>query len=511
MVGAIRLSKYTDASTSPEVQEEMITRTSARVGGTFVGWARDTDVSALKTTPWEREELAYWLERPDEWDVLIWQRMDRAVRSMADMADLGRFAKKHRKRLIFASGPGGDMLELDFASPMSELIMLILAFAAQLEGQTIMERNQGAAAHLKSIGRWSGGSVPYGYMRTRKVFSDGREGWWLTEHKETAAIRREAIARAIAGKNYSEIRRWLISSKAITPKNHQNQIADPPRDIDPEDTWSLTTVYDMLRSPIVRGHVANRQGELIRHPDGSPVMFAEPLVEDSTWYELKAALDRLSVPSDGPRRRDGHELLGVAKCGTCASNVHGSRNKSYKTGPVDTFRCYGDKHEKGQPAPTISRAPVLEYVSEQFLSTVGRMKRTQVVRTAGIDHTAEIAELESDITDLSARLVRLRGPAADAVESQVQGLSDRLEELKKRPIVPARSEVVELDTTWGDDWKATDDWAVRRRMLQEVGAVVWIYPGRRWTPLEERVRFEIGTHVDPEQDALDDVAFQESI
>ncbi|CAM5388920.1 Recombinase domain-containing protein OS=Streptomyces microflavus OX=1919 GN=Smic_81450 PE=4 SV=1 [Streptomyces microflavus] len=142
IVGAVRISRYTDASTSPEVQEETVTATGARVGGEFVGWARDLDISALKTTPWEREELRHWLDRPDEWDVMIWQRMDRAVRSMADMADLGRYAE-HGKRLIFASGPGGDKLELDFSSPMSELIMLILAFAAQLEGQTIMERNQG--------------------------------------------------------------------------------------------------------------------------------------------------------------------------------------------------------------------------------------------------------------------------------------------------------------------------------------------------------------------------------
>lgn len=117
-------------------------------------------MSALKTTPWERTELRYWLDRPDEWDVIIWQRMDRAVRSMADMADLGRYAKKHRERLIFASGPGGGMLELDFTSIMSEFMMMFLAFAAQLEGQTIMERNQGAAAYLQQIGRWPGGSMP---------------------------------------------------------------------------------------------------------------------------------------------------------------------------------------------------------------------------------------------------------------------------------------------------------------------------------------------------------------
>ncbi len=477
-----------------------------------MGWAQDTDVSALKTTPWEREELSKWLDDPGSWDVMIWQRMDRAVRSMADMADLGRFAKKHRKRLIFASGPGGDMLELDFASPMSELIMLILAFAAQLEGQTIMERNQGAAAHLKSLGRWSGGPLPYGFMLTRKVFEDGREGWWLTEHPETATIRRKAIANVIGGRNFSEVRRWLISSKAVTPKNHQNRMAKPARPDDPNDEWSLSTVYDMLRSPIVRGHMHDSEGALIRNPDGSPILFGDPLVEDSTWYELKAALERLRVPGGAPERRDAHELLGVALCGTCQSNMHGSRYRGRRSGElIDNFRCYGDKHEPGQPAFAINRAPVLEYVGAKFLEALGRFRRTQIIHVAGVDHTAEIAELESDLDELSSRLVRLRGSAADAVESQVQGLSDRIDELRERPVMPPREEVVELDTTWGDDWNSAADWTVRREMLKQVGAKVYVLPGGRWTPTEDRLRFEIGTHVDPVQDALDDVTYQESL
>ncbi|MFE2735506.1 recombinase family protein [Streptomyces sp. NPDC059349] len=511
VVGAVRLSKYTDASTSPEVQEEMVTRTCHRIGGEFVGWARDTDVSALKTTPWERDELAPWLNAPESWDVMIWQRTDRAVRSMADMADLGRFAKKYRKRLIFASGPGGDMLELDFASPMSELIMLILAFAAQLEGQTIMERNQGAAAHLKAIGRWSGGTIPYGFMLTRKVFSDGNEGWWLTPHEETAKIRREAIARAIAGKNYSQVRRWLQELKAITPKNHQARLANPPRPEDPEDTWPLTTVYDMLKSPIVRGHVVTRDGDLIRHPDGSPVLHADPLVDDETWYQLDAALKALGRPNQGVPRRDAHELLGIARCVTCKSNVHGSRYKTRGGVWVDTFRCYGDKHAAGDPAFSINRSPVLAYVEEQFLAHVGPFRRTQLIRVAGVDHSAEIAELASDIEQLSGRLVRLRGAAADAVEAQVQGLSDRHAKLKERPVIPAREELVDLDTTWADDWHAMNDWAARRQMLSSAGVVVWVGPGHRWTPREDRLTFQIGQHVDPVQDALDDVACQESL
>lgn len=528
VVGAIRLSRYTDASTSPEIQEEMIEAAGARVGGEFVGWARDIDVSALDTTPWEREELAHWLDRPEEWDVMVWQRMDRAVRSMADMADLGRYAKKHGKRLIFASGPGGDMLELDFASPMSELIMLILAFAAQMEGQTIKERNQGAAAHLESLGRWAGGPVPYGWVPRRRVFADGNEGWWLYLHtdeeptRSTSDIRRGMVVRALAGRNYSEIEAWLTSMGAITPKNHRALLATPPRELDPDSRWRITVVREMLLSPIMRGHIVKRDGTVVRDEMGAPILQAEPLVDDGTWYQLQETLKRLESGNNGPRRKDGHPLLGVLQCGICNYNMtkgqyrerEGRGRAAPRTGPVRySFKCDGEYHPEGVPGLSIKVEDTLEYVDREFQARLGPLRHTQIVRIPGIDHRPEIEELKSDIDELSRRLGTLRGAAADAVASQLQGRSDRLAELEAKPFVPAREEIVELDTTWGDDWRAEGDWGPGRlEMLQSAGVVVKCYPPPRWrAPAEERLVFEVGTHVDPEQDALDDVAYQESI
>lgn len=524
-MGAVRLSRYTDASTSPEIQEEMIEGAGARVGGEFVGWARDVDVSALDTTPWEREELVYWLDRPDEWDVMVWQRMDRAVRSMADMADLGRYAKKHGKRLIFASGPGGDMLELDFASPMSELIMLILAFAAQMEGQTIKERNQGAAAHLESLGRWAGGPVPYGLVPGRRVFADGNEGWWLFLHTDddptlsTADIRRGMVARAIGGKNYTEIETWLTNMGAITPKNHRARLAKPPREADPESKWRITVVREMLLSPIMRGHLVKRDGTVVRDEKGAPILQAEPLVDDDTWYKLQDALKLLESGASGPRRKDGHPLLGVLQCGICGRNMtkgqYRERLQRAPGGPRGelkvNFKCEGDEHEEGVSGQSIQAEETLEFVEREFLERLGPFHHTQIVRTPGVDHRPEIAELESDIAELSGRLATLRGAAADAVAGQLQGRSDRLEELREKPFTPAREEVVELDTTWADDWHAAGEWGpTRLEMLKSAGVVVKCYPPPRWrAPAEERLKFLIGTHVDPVQDALDDVAFQE--
>ncbi|MEK8173389.1 recombinase family protein [Streptomyces sp. M19] len=99
------------------------------------------------------------MKRPDEYDVIVFWRLDRAVRSMADMSNLAAWAREHDKRLIFAEGPGGGKLELDLTSGsiMAELIMLLLAFAAQMESQATAERVTGSRAALRTLGRWHGG------------------------------------------------------------------------------------------------------------------------------------------------------------------------------------------------------------------------------------------------------------------------------------------------------------------------------------------------------------------
>ncbi|WP_233289394.1 hypothetical protein [Kitasatospora sp. MBT63] len=54
---------------------------------------------------------------------------------MAEMHDLAKWAREHRKMLVFAEGIGGGRLVFDFRNPidpMAELQMPMLAFAAQV-------------------------------------------------------------------------------------------------------------------------------------------------------------------------------------------------------------------------------------------------------------------------------------------------------------------------------------------------------------------------------------------
>jgi DNA invertase Pin-like site-specific DNA recombinase len=99
--------------------------------------------------------LGEWLHRPDDFDALIFWRFDRAIRSMADMRDLAAWAREHRIMLVFAEGIGGTgRLIVDFRNPLdpiAELMMTLLAFAAQVEATSIRERVVGAHPAMRTM------------------------------------------------------------------------------------------------------------------------------------------------------------------------------------------------------------------------------------------------------------------------------------------------------------------------------------------------------------------------
>ncbi|MFE4291694.1 recombinase family protein [Streptomyces sp. NPDC056647] len=93
----MRLSVLTDETTSPERQREADDIAAAALGidfgeGDQLREAVDLDVSASAFGPFDRPQLGGWLARPDDFDALVWWRFDRAIRSMAHMHELAKWA-----------------------------------------------------------------------------------------------------------------------------------------------------------------------------------------------------------------------------------------------------------------------------------------------------------------------------------------------------------------------------------------------------------------------------------
>ncbi|MFJ9691063.1 recombinase family protein [Kitasatospora sp. NPDC101183] len=483
-LGARRLSVASDESTSFERQDEAISACVSAVGGSLLPeYADDYGVSASKVGPFDRKGLGEWLRRPDAYDGIVFWRLDRAVRSMADMSALGAWAKKHGKRLIFASGPGGVRLELDFKSPLSELILLIFAFAAQMESQATQERVTGARRFLPTVGRWPGGKVPFGYESG--PHPELESGRWLHQHPEEGPIRVELIARVAKGEAYAHIaadfkRRKLTEGKKKTKYG-----------------WTANKVRKLATEDTARGR-AIHDGRTVRDAEGRPVLWGDALVTDALWQRCQASAEARNPQKVPTQRADAHPLLHVAHCGSCGDFLYAGWN-TRKGVKIPLLKCNARSRGGVCEHPVVvTLGPALEWTHGQFLDQFGEAPVVAVVETPGVDHTPEITELNSDIDELTEQLVGLRGRAAESVSKKLNALSDRAESLAAAPVIPASREEVPTGQTFSEMWDDAGSDSEKRTMLRDAGAKLLVLPtGKGRRNVADRLRFSVGS---PEAD-----------
>ncbi|WP_435238576.1 recombinase family protein [Streptomyces sp. YPW6] len=504
---AVRLSDMTDVTTSPLRQREAGESQAARIGAKIVGYATDLDVSATKTTPFERPELGEWLRRPDEYDVIIWWRLDRAVRSLADMEDLARWAKEHRKRVIFAEGAGGT-LDLDMSSALgvADIIVRLLAWAAQMEAQAIAERVSGARATLRAQGRWAGGIPPYGY---RPVPRDGAPGLTLVPDPSALSVLQQMMTDILDGAQPHSIAMELNEAGVLTPRDHD----DVRRGQEPKGrTWVGTTVKSVVTSSTLLGYHIH-QGKPVRDSKGRPVLAGPPVVERDQFERVKAALAELAAPERRERKDTNALLLGVAHCATCDGRMY---RYSANSGRTTVYGCRALARGRKCEAKASMRADWLDdWVVERFLALVGSWPVTKVVRHPGYDPGPELAEVAAELRAHMGERSRFRSAAGRQMwQETADALEARAAELESTPAVEAREESVSTGKTYRELWDDADT-AGRRRLLIDAGVRVMVKPskgrGGRITKLDEsRVKFVVGGHGDPEREALDAIEREES-
>ncbi|MET9638073.1 recombinase family protein [Streptomyces virginiae] len=504
---AVRLSDLTDVTTSPLRQRESGEGQAARIGARVVGYATDLDVSATKTTPFERPELGDWLRRPDEYDVIIWWRLDRAVRSLADMEDLTRWAKEHRKRIIFAEGAGGT-LDLDMSSALGvgEIIVRLLAWAAQMEAQAIAERVSGARAALRAQGRWPGGIPPYGY---RPVPRDGAPGLTLVPDPSAVSVLEQIMTDLLDGAQPHTVAMELNEAGVLTPRDHDNvRRGKEPRG----RKWVGTTVKSVATSPTLLGYHIH-QGKPVRDGNGRPVLAGPPLVERDKFEQIKEAVAAMAAPERRERKDTNALLLGVAHCATCDGRMYMYGANSGKT---VVYGCRALARGRKCEAKASMRADWLdEWAEEQLLQRLGSWQVTRLVRHPGYDPGPELVEVMNELRAHQEE----KGNYTSASGLQIWrertiALNTRMTELEQTPRVEPREELIRTGKTYAELWSDADQ-VGRRRLLIDAGVRIMVSPARgrggRVTKLDEsRVSFEIGEQADPEAEELDAIRREES-
>lgn len=455
---ALRLSRQREESTSFPRQREDIKKILPDYSGQIVYTAEDMDVSAGTVDPFSRPGLGPYLNDPEKissYDAIAWAKLDRAIRNMMDLNRLATFAVENKKVLIFASGPGGS-LALDFRKrdPITNLILQFLAFAAELEWIAISERNKSASDYLRSVGRYKGGPIPFGYMKVRNP--DG-EGFILAHDPVSSEVIKEAVRRVIDGETSEAICRDFTSRGILTPKQHSSMRAGKPvQKIGSNGkpiTWGASALTnDILRSRNLLGETeyfakdedgkqikdenGKRVRRVVRDSKGLPVLRGEPLITYEDFDRLQAALDRRGLAT-APRRHDANPLLGVAKCIKCGANFY-RREWKDDTGKVSAYYYCATKTGKDKCTPGINSELLEQRILQGVVSTFGHLEVMEKRYVPGEDYSQELAQVDRAIAGVR------RERDLGFYEGDDQGYEDRLgnlisrrKELLTKPSKPA--------------------------------------------------------------------------
>lgn len=484
-VSCLRLSVLTDETTSPERQQNANDGAAGALGIDLADRkAVDLGVSASKTTPFQRPELGAWLRRPDDFDALVFWRFDRAIRSMDDMHELAKWARDERKMIVFAEGPGGRLV-LDFRNPldpMSQLMVTLFAFAAQMEAHSIRERVIGAQAAMRMMAyRWRGSRAPYGYMPA--PLEGG--GWTLVQDPDAVKVIERIIKALLEGETANAIVFALNADNVPSPSDHWS--AFKGREVKKPTGWNATTITRIMRSETLIGWKLS--GKLpVRDSEGVPVMATrEPILTRAEFDAVGALLDERTVKSSV--RKDTNALLfGIAHCSSCGSKMYLNRQEG-KPGQRPTYRCGAASRGVVCKHPMNIRADwVDEYVTREFLRILGGLEITSTRIIPGYDPQPEIDATLAEFEAHQAQQGRQKSSAAQkAWQTRADALDARLAELETREKVEARMEEIRTGRTYDEKWVKADT-AGRRKMLTNAGARLDILAGTAggWRTLDER-------------------------
>jgi site-specific DNA recombinase len=507
----VRLSRVTDATTSPERQIAACHELCRQRGYEVVGTAQDLDVSAGKTTPFDRPQLGRWLVDPTRYDAIVFFRVDRIVRRLFDLADLIRWSRQHAVTLVSATES-----HFDLSTDFGDIIALLVAKVAEMELEAISERNASAFRHNFSRGKYRGGIPPWGYLPERN--GDGE--WRLVQDPLQVNVIHEVVERVLAGEPLRAIAHDLTTRHVLTPKDRFAQARG--RDVAGYE-WHSGPLKRALTSPTLLGRVVTREalldaqgrpqrddkGKKIFGPetvvvsdDGSPVVRAEPIL-------TRDVFDRLGVELSGrenrkePTKRSSGLLLRIIYCGVCGRPAYRLKGGA---GRKARYRCASAQYAEPCENRTIPLDWAEAELERRILANLGPFERHTRVWFSGNDHTDELSDVNETLADLTDQLgtgMFKRGtPQRAKLDRRIAALSGRQAELSSTPSEPAGWRYEPTGELFSDWWEAQDTEARNVWLRQMNFRVVWKSHTEGSRTLVDEFRLDGDLTMDLDADAL---------
>jgi site-specific DNA recombinase len=452
VLGVVRLSVTTDASTAPERQRDAIEHwaVAPHVGGRVVGWAEDLDVSG-GLDPFKRPKLGPWLaERETEFDVIAVLKIDRLTRRSKHFAELVEWCERRGKTIVSVTEG------IDMSTPMGKMFAQIIAAFAEGELNTIRARVQASAQTRLEMGVWTGGVLPFGYQ-----FMDnaGGKGKKLAQDPEYAALLREIVNRVKADWSAYRIAVDLNARKVPTWRDYlRSKAGKPHRGVQ----WTSATIVAIVTNSTAAGFFTYK-GEQVEDEEGNPVMIAaDPIMTPEEWNQMVVRFttdERKAVRSTPSRSMLG----GVATCGLCGANMSSAKkSKNNKAGSVYFYYTCNNLQTGTCQLPGRTTRELLDKLVNDAVSRV--LGQAPVFDRSSVDSGPVRVELEAvrkRLDRLEADYVAGRYDEEGQEESywkmhknlsgKVSRLRDEVEALEGTP------KFVDTGRTYAEVWAEKDD------------------------------------------------------
>jgi site-specific DNA recombinase len=231
-----------------------------------------------------------------------------------------------------------------------------------------------------------------------------------------------------------------------------------------------------LVSPALLGHVVTREPLLdendkplrddkgkklfgpetvVRNPDGSTLVRSDPILSREIFDRVCAELaDRENRKE--PTKRSTGLLLRVIQC-QCGEPLY--KLKGGK-GRAERYRCRSQQDGKWCGTRSVKITEADGFVEALILGVLGPIDRPERVWERGTDNSAELADLNDELVDLSQQLgkgaFRAGTPQRAALDTRIAELSARQQLLEAEEVKPSGWSWQPTGELFADWWRRQD-------------------------------------------------------
>ncbi len=340
-------------------------------------------------------------------DVIVTYKVDRLSRSLLDFARIIDFFEKHKVSFVSVTQ------NFSTADAMGKLTLSLLMSFSVFEREMIAERTRDKMLASRKRGKWTGGTVPFGYQSVNKK---------LVVIENEAAIVREVFSI------YLETQSSLAVARSLNERGLLKTIKARKRSPERRRPWTVQSIGYVLTSPIYAG--------LIRAADEIVPGEHEAIIEESRYRAVQEHRNIFASRNSRVIYNPGYLLRGLIRCAHCsAAMTPGSTRKKKKKGETKEYRYYrcSTRDKQGKEACP-SRPLPAEAIESFVIERIKEVAQDETISKAAYE-TLEIriAEEKKLLGKkrklLAAEIGRLSIETKRLVESLGSGISSAARKL----------------------------------------------------------------------------------